>query len=440
MSRSFGRASTRWVALLAATLLVTLTAFTGQSAHAKPPTRPGKVTGLAMVVTKPNAAYRLATSWTSGANATSYQVRITNTAGSVLDSDTVSATAWVATVNAPASSTVRLTVVPVNGTRKGRPSTMSRVLPDLTGPTGTFTVSRVGGDATVTQVALADDVSPASGIARVIDWGDGTPQEAWVSGTTIGHTYLGQGLWRPTVTLTDEHANTSVVQLAAVVIGDENGPTGSYSSGPASAWAAWTAVNLTQVAIHDDYSADEYIVRTVSWGDGTTSPWASGTVLQHVYPGAGTFTPSVTLTDDAGNSSVVAAQPVVVTRDAVAPRVRLTLPKTNKASVRSWRTLKGRAVDAGTGVKMVRVKAIEKRGARWYAYKPATGRWVRAGLVKRAAWTKAGAKSVVPASTGAWQVGLRRLAKGTLVYRVIAWDQVRNVSRPVVHTQRLTRR
>lgn len=440
MSRTSGRASTRWVALLAAALLVTLAAFTGQSAQARPPTRPGKVTGLAMVVTKPAAAYRLATSWNSASNASSYQVRITNTAGSVLDSDTVTAPAWVATVNAPANSTVRLTVVAVNGTRKGRPSTLSRSLPDLTGPTGTFTVSRVAGDATVTQVALADDVSPASGIVRAIDWGDGTPVQAWVSGDTIGHTYQGQGLWRPTVTLTDERANSSVVQLAAVVIGDETAPTGTFSSGPANAWAAWTAVNLTQVDIQDDYSADEFIVRTVTWGDGTTSPWASGTVLQHVYPGAGTFTPSVMLMDDAGNSSVVAAQPVVVTRDAAAPRVRLNLPRTNRASVRSWRTLKGRAIDAGTGVKLVRVKAIEKRGARWYAYKPATGRWVRAGVVKSAAWAKAGPKTVAPASTGAWQVGLRRLTKGTLVYRVIARDRVGNISRPIVHTQRITRR
>ncbi|HEU4810703.1 MAG TPA: PKD domain-containing protein [Nocardioides sp.] len=425
---------------MAAALLTLLAAFTGQSAHARPPTKPGRATDLAMVVTKPAAAYRLATSWSPAANAASYQVRITNSAGTVLDHDTVSAPSWVAVVTAPAASIVRLTVVPVNGVRKGRSSSLSKALPDLTGPTGTFTVDRVGGDATVTQVALADDVSPASGIARVVDWADGTAPQPWVSGTTIAHSYLGQGLWRPTVTLTDEHGNVSVVQLSAVVIGDETAPTGTFSSGPASAWAAWTAVNLTQLAIHDDFSADEFIVRTVSWGDGTTSPWASGTVLQHVYAGAGTFTPSVAMTDDAGNSSTAAAQQVVVTRDATAPTIRLALPRTNKTSVRSWRTLKGRATDAGTGVKLVRVKAIEKRGARWYAYKPATGRWVRAGALRSGAWAKAGAKTVAPASTGAWQVGLRRLAKGTLMYRVIAWDQVRNVSRPVVHTQKLTRR
>jgi hypothetical protein len=425
---------------LAAALLTLMTAFTGQSAHARPPSRPGKAGNLAMVVTKPGAAYRLATSWTGGSNTTSYQVRITNVAGTVLDHDTVTAPAWVATAVAPAATTVRLTVVPVNGTRKGRSSTLSETLPDLTGPTGTFTVDRAGGDATVTQVALADDVSPASSIARVIDWADGTQPQSWVSGTTIGHTYAGQGLWRPTVTLTDENANVSVVQLSAVVVGDETAPTGTFSSGPASAWAAWTAVNLTQLTIHDDFSADQYIARTVSWGDGTTSPWTSGTVLQHVYAGAGTFTPSVVLVDDAHNSRMVEAQQVVVSRDSAAPTVRLTLPRTNKASVRSWRTLKGSATDAGTGVKLVRVKAIEKRGARWYAYRPGTGRWVRAGALKGAAWAKAGAMRVVPSSTGAWQAGLRRLAKGTLVYRVNATDQVGNVSRAVTHSQRLTRR
>lgn len=440
MSRSFARASARGVALLAAALLVLLTAFTGQSAQGRPPGKPGKVSGLAMVVTKPAAAYRLATSWNPGANATSYQVRVTNTAGTVLDSDTVTAPAWLAVVTAPAMSTVRLTVVPVSGTRKGRGTTMSKVLPDLTGPTGTFTVSRVGGDATVTQVALADDVSSAANITRVIDWADGTLPQPWVTGVTTMHTYAGQGLWRPTVTLTDEHANVSVVHLAAVVIGDETPPTGTFSSGPSSAWARLTAVKVTQLAIHDDFSEDQFIVRTVAWGDGTSSPWASGTELQHVYTTAGTFTPSVGLVDDAGNGAVVPAQQVVVRRDGTAPRVTLTLPRTNKASVRSWRTLKGRATDVGTGVKLVRVKAIEKRGARWYAYKPATGRWVRAGLLRGKAWAAAGSMIVAPSSTGVWKAGLRRLTKGTLVYRATARDRVGNVSRAVLHSQKLTRR
>ena len=440
MSTTSGRASTRWVALLAAALLTLLTAFAGQSAQARPPSKPGKVSGLAMVVTKPAAAYRLATSWSAGAKATSYQVRITNAAGTVLDHDTVTAPAWLAVVTAPATSTVRLTVVPVNGSRKGRSSTLSKTLPDLTGPTGTFRVSRAGNDATVTQVALADDVSPASGIVRVIDWADGTAPQPWVSGNTIMHTYPGLGLWRPRVTLTDEHSNTSVLQLAAVVIGDSTAPTGTFSAGPASAWATLTAVKVSQLAIHDDFSPDPYIVRTVAWGDGTTSRWATGTVLQHVYTGAGTFTPSVSLVDDAGNSARVPAEQVVVRRDATAPRVRLLLPRTNRASARSWRTLKGRATDAGTGVGLVRVRAIEKRGSTWYAYRPGTGHWVRAGALRGRAWARAGSMKAVPRSTGVWRVGLRGLTRGTLVYRVTARDRVGNVSRAVVHSQKLTRR
>ena len=46
--------------------------------------------------------------------------------------------------------------------------------------------------------------------------------------------------------------------------------------------------------------------------------------------------------------------------------MKLTLPKP-KHSVKAWRTLRGKATDAGTGVKSVWLKAV-KRGATWFGY------------------------------------------------------------------------
>ena len=49
-----------------------------------------------------------------------------------------------------------------------------------------------------------------------------------------------------------------------------------------------------------------------------------------------------------------------MTLSTVKPVVRLRLPTTNKQSVSKWTTLRGRATDAQTGVRNVRVKALEE--------------------------------------------------------------------------------
>ncbi|MFC4783336.1 Ig-like domain repeat protein [Nocardioides sp. MAHUQ-72] len=440
MSTSDLRGSTRAAALLAALLLSVPVALTGQSAHAGPPVRPGKVTQLAVQVTKPAAAYRLATTWAASSNTTSYRVTATDPAGLVLDKDTVTSPSWLASVKSSAGTSVLVTVTPYHDNRRGRAARLSTKLPDLTAPTGSFSLSRSGSTATVTQTALTDDVSAPADVTRVLDWGDGTAGQPWTSGTTADHVYAGEGLWRPSVTLTDAAGNAAVVALGAVVVGDETAPTGSFSTAPGTAWATLDRVALSQLGIHDDFSADADIVRTVSWGDGAVTPWASGTPAEHVYAAAGVFTPSIELVDEAGNHASVQATPVTVSRDSVGPVVKLRVPRTHRTSVGSWRFVEGRATDAGTGVASVRVKAIQKRGTKWYAYRPATRTWVRAGTSRRAAWHTARPCLVTPTSAGAWKVRLAHLAKGSLVVKVGARDRVHNASAPLRHSQRLTRR
>lgn len=432
---------TRPVALGAAALLTVLAAGSGPAADARPPAKPGRVTNLHVgVVTKPATKYQLPLTWTAGASTTSYRVSAADAAGAVLDKATVTDPSWLAVVVGKADSTVQITVTPYDGRRKGPASKVSTVLPDLTAPAGTFQLSRTGQDVTVTQTALTDDLSGQADIARVVDWKDGSAPQAWTSGTQIGHRYSALGLWHPTVTLTDAAGNTAEQPLGVVVIGDEQAPTGAYAATPSAAWAAFTAVGLTETALDDDWSANADIQRTVDWGDGTQEAWPAGTVTaSHVYADGGVFTPRMTLVDEAGNRAVVGAEPVTVTRDTAAPSVRLRLPARHRTSVRAWRTLRGSAADAGTGVAVVRVKAVQKRATGWYAYRPATGRWLRVAT-GRAAWRKARVASVVPTDTGRWRSRVRGLRKGVLVYRVVARDNVGNTSPGVTHRQRLTRR
>ena len=167
--------------------------------------------------------------------------------------------------------------------------------------------------ATVTQTALSDDVSATTSVLRSIDWGEGAGFESWASGDTTQHAYPAvDGLYRPRVRLVDQAGNTDTQTLHAVVIGDDTAPTGTFTAGPAAAWSSLTSVQLTQTSLTDDFSNPVDVTRVVDWGDGSPTVWPSATeVPTHVYATAGSYTPLVTLTDEAGNTAQVAATPVV---------------------------------------------------------------------------------------------------------------------------------
>jgi hypothetical protein len=421
---------------LTASLLIG--AFGTAAAEAKP-TKPGGLTHLTATATPAAAGtYTVASSWDPAAGATKYRVTVTK-GGATLASATVISPSWSPTITS-APGTASLAVTPVAVHRKGATSSLSFALADVTAPQGTFTSSWTGTHATITQQALSDD-SGTSGITRAVAWGDGTTVP-WTSGTTLNHTYAALGRYLPTVTLKDAAGNTRVVAVPAIVIGDTTAPTGTFSAGPIKAWAAFTAVTVTQSALHDDFSPADHITQSVNWGDGTApTDWTGTTSVTHVYATAGSFTPVVTITDEAHNAaSPISTSPVVVSADTASPVVKLLLPKTHKKSVRAWKTLRGTASDTpGVGVKQVSLRAVEKRGTRWYAYKAATKTWVRAAT-KAKAFAKAGALAMTTSASHGWAGKLVGLKRGTLVYKVSATDQVANVSAVLTHKATLTRR
>jgi hypothetical protein len=414
-----------------------LTAVGTTAAQAKP-VRPGPVTGLAATVTPHAAAYNVAASWNPATNATRYRVSVTR-AGITLASGTVTATAWNGTVTAAPGDTT----LSVRGLAKNRPGQTTSItvnLPDATPPSGSYSSSWSNntGGATITQDSLTDNL-PVDQVTRNVDWNDGTAPAAWTIGTTIDHTYpLTEQRYTPTVTLKDAAGNTTVVDVPAIVINDSQAPTGTFSAAPAAAWASLTHVTVTQSTLSDNWTPQAAIARSVDWGDGTTTPWASASTIAHVYTTGGTFTPTVTITDEAGNAAQVAASAVDVTVDSVAPVVKLLLPA-KKHSVRAWKTLLGKATDtAGTGVKHVSLRAVEKRGTAWYAYRATTKTWVKASTKARA-FARSTAFSLSTNGRHLWSARLVRLRKGTLVYKVWAQDKVANRSTTLTHKATLTR-
>ena len=431
-------------AFVTAVTALALVAGVSDSAQAKPPVKPGNVTGLSITsMTQEDATYTVEAGWNTATNATSYLVKLTNIERNRSRS------------GAGDGPVVRRHHHASRGRQGDRlgdplqrqatwshdrhvrlPSRLHRSGRDLHRSART---TLADGNVTVTQTSVSDNLSAPAQLTQSIDWGDGSPNSTGPgTQTTFPHAYpTTPAVHHPVVTLTDGAGNDVTYTLAAAV-NDLSAPTGTFAVSPATGYARWTTVTLTQQAIGDNLSAEADIARSVDWGDGPAEPWTTGTTLTHTYDAAGTYDPTVTLTDEANNASApLATSAVTVTADTVKPVVRLRLPTTNKQSVSKWTTLRGRATDAQTGVRNVRVKVVEKRHGTWYAYRADTGRWATAAS-QRGAWKKATLSTVTP-NGRRWSVPVKRLRVGLLVYRAAARDNVGNSSAWRTHQQLLTR-
>jgi hypothetical protein len=432
------------VALCATALLVGAFA---SPVSAKPPRKAGAVTNLAVTVGKTGAVFDVHATWTAGAYATKYAVKLT-AAGATVDSGTVATTAWTGQTTVADGSAVTVTVTSYNGSRRGASAWKTINLPDLTAPVASYTVVREAGDptsgiVTIQRDSLTDNMSALANLTQTIDWGDGTSPQAWPSTQTTITRDLTNALkvYYVRVTVKDQVNNARTYPLTVVVRDTQAPTTGIFTVSAHNAWASWTKVSLTQVDVTDNLSADNKLSRVIAWGDGSETAWPQGSKPTHQYAAAGTYTPSVRLADEAANTSApFVTGSVVVKLDTTRPTLRLTLPKTGKARVRSWRVLRGSASDAQTGVRGVGLVAIEKRGTVWYAYQAATHKWVKGGATKARAWRKAVAAGVLPRADGTWQLRVYGLTKGTLVYKARAVDNRANVSSWLTHKAVLTRR
>lgn len=414
-------------------------------AAAKPPTKIGPVVGLSLTVSKPGDAYAVTASWNPLSGATKYVVDASS-GGTAIGSATVTTPTWTGSTTQPAGTTVRVTVTPFQGKRPGIASSVSTVLPDLTAPVASYSVIRkngTGGDVALHLDSLTDDVTSPAQITQSVAWDDGQPAVSWAKPfADLAHRYSeDKAVHHVTVTATDQAGN-SRSSVLTVVVNDTTAPTGAYTTSGSSAWAGWTTVELLQTAVSDDLSVADKITRTVSWGDGTAPQvWPHGSPLTHRFAQAGTFTPTVSLTDEAGNTSApVATAPVTVSVDSVRPTVRLTLPKTKRSYVGSWKRLKGVATDAQTGVRHVEVRIVEKRDTTWYAYRPATRTWVKGGSTKVAAMKKARVAIRTTTTANAWSMPVSHLTKGVLFYKASSVDNVSNRSASKSHKQVLSQR
>src|SRR4051794_18265582 len=144
----------------------------------------GPVKNLVAHATHPGSAYDVDASWNALSTASKYVVKMTDTAGHQLDSGTVTSPSWSGTTTLPAMQSVKVTVTPYKGTRKGHAASVSVVLPDVTAPHGSFSVVREVGNPSSPNISLqrdsvSDDVTAANAVTQTVNWGDGSANQSW---------------------------------------------------------------------------------------------------------------------------------------------------------------------------------------------------------------------------------------------------------------------
>ncbi|MCW2785932.1 MAG: hypothetical protein JWP74_2449 [Marmoricola sp.] len=204
------------------------------------------VTGLAVTQAQgPDHTWLVSASWTANADATDYQVKIVDsgipeTSYGAQDTHGTSVTIPTGTLADGESYLVEVRPkAPSFGTFASEQFTAITL--DRTAPTGAFTPSstsaylmgdeEASGDPleegltatfTITQTALADDISSAADISRKIQPGDGSPTKAWPTGSTIKVSYHKAGTFVPHVFLTDQAGNVADIAVPAITVKEDD--------------------------------------------------------------------------------------------------------------------------------------------------------------------------------------------------------------------------
>ncbi|MGN6607604.1 MAG: PKD domain-containing protein [Jatrophihabitans sp.] len=247
----------------------------------------------AAVDAPPSAAF---TSSTSAATASFDATGSSDPDGTVANyawdfGDSTSGTGALPTHTYTASGTyhVTLTVTDDRGASTSVTHDVTVTVPANQPPTASFT-------ATPTNLSVAFDGSASSDpdgsvVGYSWDFGDGS---AGASAVTPSHTYANAGTYHVTLTVTDNGgAQNSTTQDVTVTLPPNQPPTASFTS------------KVSQLAATFDGSGSsdpDGTVVSYAWDYGDNSPAGSGVTSQHLYAAPGTYTVTLTVTDNRGGT------------------------------------------------------------------------------------------------------------------------------------------
>ncbi|MGH9310404.1 MAG: PKD domain-containing protein [Vicinamibacterales bacterium] len=187
------------------------------------------------------------------------------------------------------------------------------VLPPVAGLEARFTFSPASPkqDQTVFFDASPSQAPAGNPIATYSwDFGDGST----ASGRTATHSYDEPGTYRVTLTVADQSGRSDVSEPEDIEVTAEEvvAPTAVIDVSPTDPLPN-TAVNFSGVR---STAAPGHQIERYQWDFGDGSPLATGSRVAHTYPREGTYTVTLTVTDDDGVQGTAAAPvPVKVPED-----------------------------------------------------------------------------------------------------------------------------
>jgi PKD repeat protein len=206
----------------------------------------------------------------------------------VYDVSTTSPTSSGCVYGDQMTHTVRLRVTDLMG--NSSEDTALVVVQNVAPYIGSFAVPAGFEDVPLTMTANGVDI-PEDTISYQWDLGDGSPT---TSGETVTHTYADDGIYTVTVIASDEDGGVAAPATVLVTI-DNVDPTIDYMA----LMDGDEGSPVTFSGGGSDVPADTV---TLSWDYGDGSPVDTGTTVTHTYDDDGTYTVTLTASDEDGGS------------------------------------------------------------------------------------------------------------------------------------------
>jgi PKD repeat protein len=199
------------------------------------------------------------------------------------------------TFMAPGDYEVTLTVIDSDNTMDSAKKIINVTSAGNQPPTATFTATPVSGDAPLDVSFDATGSTDSDGRIDTYEWdfGDGSTG----TGVTVSHSYTDAGTYPVNLTVTDDdNATDSTSEDIVVTSAGNQLPNASFTATPVSGDAPLDVSFDATGSTDSDGTIDTY---EWDFGDGSTG---TGDTINHTYTTQGTYTVTLTVTDDAGGS------------------------------------------------------------------------------------------------------------------------------------------